>query len=142
MLQHLFVYFTLGKESHLWLKWSIYFYFGLRSGVKTKSPTLLLLKLVAVLKENGNYKDIYLLPIKAGFIVSKLTWIMLSYSVKLQAQIRMLLWNLHPDLHLVQICIWVYPNLHQESQVALVLHSSERLYCVKNYTLWIEYKWS
>jgi len=55
------------------LKWSIYFYFGLRSGVKTKSPTLLLLKLVAVLKENGNYKDIYLLPIKAGFIVSKLT---------------------------------------------------------------------
>lgn len=68
MLQHLFVYFTLGKESHLWLKWSIYFYFGLRSGVKTKSPTLLLLKLVAVLKENGNYKDIYLLPVKAGFI--------------------------------------------------------------------------
>ena len=63
-------------------------------------PNPFVLKLVAVLKENDNYKDIYLLQIKAGFIVSKSTWIMLSYSVKLQAQIRMLLWNLHPDLHL------------------------------------------
>ena len=36
-------------------------------------PSPFVLKLVAVLKENDNYKDIYLLQIKAGFIVSKST---------------------------------------------------------------------
>lgn len=81
------------EMEHLLLLW-------IEEWSQNQIPNPFVLKLVAVLKENGNYKDIYLLPIKAGFIVSKSTWIMLNYSVKLQAQIRMLLWNLHPDLHL------------------------------------------
>ena len=82
-------------------------------------PVSLALKLVAALKENGNYKDIYLLPVKAGFLVSEvnMNWLMLSCLVKLQAQIRMLLWNLH--------------SRFQELQAVLALHSSERLLCKK-----------
>ena len=34
-------------------------------------PISLALKLVATLKENGSYKDICLLPVKPGFIVSE-----------------------------------------------------------------------
>lgn len=45
-------------------------------------PNPFVLKLVAVLKEMAIIRSYSTLPIKAGFIVSKSTWIMLSYSVK------------------------------------------------------------
>lgn len=69
------------------------------------------LRLVATLKENGNYKESkkHFLSVKAGFIVQKLgapAWLshlevglnglMFCCLMKLQVQIRMLLGNLHP----------------------------------------------
>ena len=54
------------EMEHLLLLW-------IEEWSQNQIPNPFVLKLVAVLKENGNYKDIYLLPIKAGFIVSKST---------------------------------------------------------------------
>lgn len=57
-------------------------------------------KLVVALKERVIIRWLKkILPVKAGFIVSEvcMNWLMLSYLMKQQTQIRMLLWNLHPD---------------------------------------------
>lgn len=54
------------EMEHLLLLW-------IEEWSQNQIPNPFVLKLVAVLKENGNYKDIYLLPIKPGFIVSKST---------------------------------------------------------------------